>query len=161
MHAETTSVFMPTLRVILPQYDAAISSRSSAMSTFLTCLSDDDRRAKSRKSVVLPAPGGETINALKYPCGERRLFIMLSAQPITSCGIRTFTAVKFLTVFMRLPSNTVSPLMPILMPLLTVINPAHILSFTAYNDLSHARITISLTSSSLAINALSGESVVP
>ena len=61
----STSVFGPTSSWGRPLRHPAISPRSSATPTCVPWV--DESRTKSRRSVVLPAPGGPMINAV-FPC---------------------------------------------------------------------------------------------
>lgn len=80
-----TSVRQPTSSWGTPSRHAAISRRSSATPIFSP--SSDKERTSSRRSVVFPSPGGDTISAL-YLCAARIFPSTSSAQPQTSLGIR-------------------------------------------------------------------------
>ena len=89
-----TSQRAPTSNSGTPSYTPATSPRSSTSDTRRPSAS---RRISSRRSVVLPPPGGLIIKVLSNPPAVRPGYTS-RAQPLTSRGMRTATLLSCLMV---------------------------------------------------------------
>ena len=88
----STSVCVPNAICASPPAQTAISPRSSTTATRSagrSSLPSESVRMRSRRSVVLPPPGGESRSVLRKAPAQNRLSAVGSARPIRSVTMRS------------------------------------------------------------------------
>ena len=133
----STSVRLPTASWGRPFHRAAISPRSSATPTRwgTMCTPSEAMRIRSRRRVVLPAPGGARMRVLsRHPSGPVSLSHTGSAAPRPWRATRTEAEDRFRRLKISPPRRTAVPHSPTRWPPSTVRYPRRIWSSTVWTE---------------------------